>query len=102
VEGHHKGRDAPDNIFNRGVGNKNALRKRLEIVFPRIDQGAACAVHAAPTMGDLAERFVAEYLPKFAKSTWDTSGSMIKVRILPRPKDVMVDNLRPAAHSNRC
>jgi len=39
---------------------------------------------------------VAEYLPKLAKSTRDTDGSMIRVPIVPRWKDVKLANLRLA------
>jgi hypothetical protein len=47
-------------------------------------------------MGDLAKKYVAEYLPKLAKSTRDTGGSMIKVHILPQWEDVKLANLRSA------
>jgi hypothetical protein len=47
-------------------------------------------------MGDLAKKYMAEYLPKLAKSTRDTDGSMIKVHILPQWEDVKPANLRLA------
>jgi integrase len=76
--------------------NEKALWKHLEPAISNINQGAARPVQAVPTMGDLAEKYMAEYLPKLAKSTRDTDGSMIKVHILPRWKDVKLANLRPA------
>jgi hypothetical protein len=42
-------------------------------------------------MGDQAEKYVAGYRPKLAKSTKDTGGSMIQVHILTRWKDVNLD-----------
>ena len=76
--------------------NEKALWKHLEPAISNINQGAARPVQAVPTMGDLAKKYMAEYLPKLAKSTRDTDGSMIKVHILPRWKDVKLANLRPA------
>ena len=51
----------------------------------------------AVTIGQVADRYVKEYLPELSKSTRDTDGSMLKLHVKPHWDKVPVLSVKPMA-----
>src|SRR4051812_49155398 len=76
--------------------NQAALWQHLEPAVSKLNDSEARPIPMAATMGDLAKRYKAEYLPQLAKSTQDTEASTMNVHILPRWEKTKLVDIRPA------
>lgn len=76
--------------------NEAALWQHLEPAISRLNDGESRPIPKAASMGDLANKYKAEYLPQLAKSTQDTDTSTINVHILPRWEKAKLADVRPA------